>query len=98
MRKTSLVLAASLIAGIASQTPAFAGFGGASPLGQNPEQKITIAERQQLKRLYLKNGRKPFAGNPNQNLGDDAIAYQLRYEKAHGKRLKKRRLFSYGVK
>ena len=98
MRKTSIVLATSLIAGIAAQTPAFAGFGGASPLGQNPEQKITIAERQQLKRLYIKNGRKPFSGNPNQKLGDDAIAWQLRHDKKNGKRLKKRRLFGYGVK
>ena len=91
MRKTAIVLATTLIAGIAYQTPAFAGFGGASPLGQNPELFITIAEREQLKRLYRKNGRKPFAGNVNQKLGDEAIEWQIRHEDNRRKNKKKRR-------
>jgi len=90
MRKTTIVLATTLITGLAYQTPAFAGFGGTSPLGQNPELFITIAEREQLKRLYRKNGRKPFAGNVNQRLGDEAIEWQIRHEDKQRKLKKKR--------
>lgn len=89
MRKTSLVLATTLIAGIAYQTPALAGFSGASPLGQSPELHVTIAEREQIKRLYRKNKRKPFAGNVNQRLGVEAIEWQIRHEE--GRRQNKKR-------
>lgn len=95
MRKTSIVLATALVTSLASQIPAFAqGFGGASPLGQSPEQNVTIAEREQLKRAYRKDKRKPFAGNPNQRLGDEALAWQIRHEDriAAGK---KRRKFGF---
>lgn len=96
MRKTSIVLATTLIAGIASQTPAFAGFGGASPLGQNPELHLTIAERQQIKNLYRTKKIKPFAGNPNQRLGREAIEWQLRHEDRQ-RAGKQRRKFGFSV-
>lgn len=89
MKKTSIVLATALIAGLVSQTPVVAkGFGGASPFGANPELKLTIAERDRIKRNYRKTGRSPFAGNVNQKIGDDAIKWQLRFEK---RRLAKKR-------
>ncbi|MEM8839738.1 MAG: hypothetical protein AAGE89_16735 [Pseudomonadota bacterium] len=49
-------LAALILLGLSIATfavPAQAGR-GASPLGQNPDQLLTIAERQQLQRLRLK--------------------------------------------
>ena len=98
MRKTTIVLAASLIAGIASQTPAVAGgYGGNSALGQNPELFITIAERRQIIKLYREKGIKPFAGDPNQQLGVEAIEWQIRYQDRQAARKKQRR-FGYRSK
>ena len=94
MRKTTLVLATTLIAGLASQTPAFAGFGGASPLGQNPDLYISITERQQIIKRYREKHIKPFAGNPNQRLGVEAIEHQIRYQDRKAVRKKQRR-FGY---
>ncbi|MEM8839139.1 MAG: hypothetical protein AAGE89_13675 [Pseudomonadota bacterium] len=52
MKITALTLVGLSISAFA--IPAHAGFGGAAPLGQNPDQILTIAERQQLQRLRLK--------------------------------------------
>ena len=95
MRKTTLVLATTLIAGLSSQMPAFAGgFGGASPLGQNPDLYISITERQQIIKRYREKNIKPFAGNPNQRLGVEAIEHQIRYQDRKAGRKKQPR-FGY---
>ncbi|MEP3233346.1 MAG: hypothetical protein ABJN04_02100 [Hyphomicrobiales bacterium] len=93
MRKTTLVLATTLIAGLASQMPAFAGgYGGGSALGQNPELFITIAERQQIIKLYREKGIKPFPGDANQKLGVEAIEWQIRYQDRQAARKQGRKL------
>ena len=98
MRKTTLVLATTLIAGLASQMPASAGsFGGNSALGQNPELFITIAERRQIIKLYREKNIKPFAGDPNQQLGVEAIEYQIRYQDRQAARKRQPR-FGYKPK
>ena len=94
MRKTLILLTSTIVMVLGSQTPSLAGFGGASPFGQNPELQITIAERQQIKRLYKKTGRAPFSGAVNQKLGDESIFWQLRFEERH-KNGKKRDRFGY---
>ena len=95
MRKTTIVLATTLIAGLASQMPASAGnFGGNSALGQNPELFITIAERQQIIKLYREKNIKPFAGDANQKLGVEAIEWQIRYQDRQAARKKQPR-FGY---
>ncbi|MEP1441802.1 MAG: hypothetical protein ABJK39_02190 [Hyphomicrobiales bacterium] len=92
MNKTSILITSALIAGIATQTLAFAGGrGGGSQFGQNPELYITIVERDQIKKRYRQYKEKPFVGSSNQRLGEESILYQIQYEdrRAKGKKPRK---------
>lgn len=84
MKKILLsALLASMTVATGNINAASAGFGGGggSPLGENPDQYITIAQRQQLKRLKRSGKIKNvYQFSPNRLIGLEEEAYQERYD------------------
>lgn len=85
MKKSIISICVASLAVAMVGTAAQAGFGGgASPFGQNPDQYLTIAYREQLKRLKRAGKiRSVYQFTANPLVAAEEEAYQERYDRRH---------------